>query len=558
MMETSLRVIYRILLSLLIFPFVAGWANAQILKGGPLSPAEPLQELTVDGIVVDSIVIDNRNIFDTDTKQYNYFIFKTANKLHYKTRCQVIEREVLLEVGKPYSPELAEETARNLRQRLQLYDAWIETEKLANGHLLVRIVTIDEWTFSSRFTINRDGNEIQYKLGFAERNFLGNNQYLSVEYFIQPSYDNYIVAGFTDERFFGNPYAVEIRYKDDPLGQLRQVSFSHPYYNLTQRYLFGLSIASTGGRREIYNENRLVGHSNNDGDLTFIHGAYRLGTYTRKIQFSTGYTYRFEQTYDQTITTEAKDAEDTSQAIMGFPADSLYHQVGVGVNLSNFDFIKLKQIDGFGYTEDFVLGQAVQISLARAYTNNFHDNLFDLFETNLSLGHRYGPSLALLTYNRQLWLKGNKDIRRVTKLMGNYYYSPFHFLTIAARGTYESDWRDNGAEAVVVSGRGDVRGFNKVFSTGGRKGVFNLEGRFYPNIEILSLRLGGVVFIDMARSWRSDESLMFRGFSGSVGAGVRVAFERSSKNKLLRIDVAYSEKYGWQLSIGTNQYFMAH
>lgn len=88
--------------------------------------------------------------------------------------------------------------------------------------------------------------------------------------------------------------------------------------------------------------------------------------------------------------------------------------------------------------------------------------------------------------------------------------------------------------------------------------MFNLEGRFYPNIEILSLHLGGVVFTDVARSWRSDEPLKLRDFYGSAGVGLRIALERSSKNRLLRIDAAYSEKYGWQISIGTNQYFMAH
>jgi len=555
-METSLRVIYRILLSLLIFPFVADWANTQILKGGPLSPTEPHQELTLDGTVVDSIVIDNRNIFDTDTKQYDYFIFKTANKLHYKTRRQVIEREVLLEVGKPYSPELAEETARNLRQRLQLYDAWIETEKLANGHLLVRIVTIDEWSLSGGFNISRDGNETRYKLGVTERNLFGNNQFLSLEYFVQPIDDNYIVSSFMDKRFFGKPYAMAIGYRDDPIGKFRQISFGRPFYSLSQTYSFDITMATTSGRREIHSDSSLIGLSNYEGDLFKIRGASRVGSYKRKAQISPQYIYRYERSFNKD--NKGRTEHERLMVEESFPADSLYHQVGVGVNLSNLDFIKLKQIDGFGYIEDFVLGQSVEISLARAYTNDFHNNLFDLFETNLFLGHRYGPSLALFTYNRLLWFKGNKDIRRVTKLMGNYYYSPFHFLTIAARGTYESDWRENGAEAVVVSGQGDVRGFNKVFRTGDRKGVFNLEGRFYPNIEILSLHLGGVVFTDVARSWRSDEPLKLRDFYGSAGVGLRIALERSSKNRLLRIDAAYSEKYGWQISIGTNQYFMAH
>src|SRR4051794_31121454 len=38
------------------------------------------------------------------------------NIFHVRTREHVIRREVLLEIGAPYSAELAEETARNLRK----------------------------------------------------------------------------------------------------------------------------------------------------------------------------------------------------------------------------------------------------------------------------------------------------------------------------------------------------------------------------------------------------------------------------------------------------------
>jgi len=507
------------------------------------------------GIVVDSIEIENRNIFDADSGQYHHFVFRLANKLHYKTRTNVIRREILVKVGEPFSPELAAETARNLRQRLSIFDAWVEPQMLANGHLLVRVVTIDEWSLSGGLDLNREGNETQYRLVATEKNLLGNNQFLSMEYFVEPSDEDYVVARFMDARFFGAPCAVEVGYGDDPLGKFHRVSFGHPFYNLSQAYSFDITITGTSGRREIHSNSSLIGRSNSEGDQFGIRGSYRIGSYYRKLQINPQYIYRYERTFDRTVLRVSPN--DTLLAEAGFPADSMYHQVGLSVRLANLDFITLRQVDGFGYTEDFVLGQALRVGFARALTGKFRDYVFDLFDVGFSQGFHHGPNLAFLTYYRALWFREDRNIRRMARLGLNYYYAATDFLTIATRGRYMSDSKASSAESVVVGGRGEIRGFDETFKTGDRKAVFNLEGRFYPNVKILSVLFAPVLFADVARSWKTGEKVGLKDFYMSGGIGLRIAFERSSKNRLLRIDAAYSDKNGWQLSIGVDQYFKA-
>ena len=112
-----------------------------------------------DGQIVDSIVIEPRNIFDTNDPRYSGFIFKSTNRLHIVTRAAVIRRELLLSEGEPFSAKLAEETARNLRSGYAIYDAWTEVESLPNGHLLVRLITIDQWSLTGGFTISKSGSE---------------------------------------------------------------------------------------------------------------------------------------------------------------------------------------------------------------------------------------------------------------------------------------------------------------------------------------------------------------------------------------------------------------
>ena len=87
--------------------------------------------------------------------------------------------------------------------------------------------------------------------------------------------------------------------------------------------------------------------------------------------------------------------------------------------------------------------------------------------------------------------------------------------------------------------------------------IMNLEGRVYPNWEILNILFGGPMFVDLGRTFETGESLTWKGYYASVGAGLRVSFEHSSRTSIFRCDIAYSEYYGWQLSVSSEQFFIA-
>ena len=83
---------------------------------------------------IDTIVIDNRNIFSADSLAYNHWFFKLANRLHIKTRKYVISREILQNTGEPFSRELADETERNLRALPYLWDARVDYDPDENNN----------------------------------------------------------------------------------------------------------------------------------------------------------------------------------------------------------------------------------------------------------------------------------------------------------------------------------------------------------------------------------------------------------------------------------------
>jgi len=503
--------------------------------------------INFDGLIIDSIIVENRNIYNTQEKRYNNFFFKTANKLHFITRPAIIRRELLFQVGDPYSSELAEEIGRNLRARYVLYDAWVEPELLPNGYLVVRIITIDQWSLLGGLTIRREGNETNYQIGFEERNFLGYNQLVSADYFILENDDNYFRVGFIDRRVGGKPLYISLNYNDDPVNTARKVILARPFYNLNQQFSFNLSYNNRGSRRDIYVDNIKVAQSRNEGDVFSLNLKYRWGGYKRKIGINFYYNYIYEKTFDQLLFYPDLEVD--------FPVDSVYHMFTLGLPLDNLDFVKLKRINGFTFTEDITLGESLEFTIARAYNPDFNGYVYDKVGFAGVMATYIKSNLVSVGYRRFIMFKTGNDLKHQSNLTVKYYNNHISFFTWAFRGAYYSDWRRERTSDLIMGGTNALRGFNKYFKTGDRMNVFNLEGRFYPNIELLSVLLGGVVFADWGQTWKSGEPLKIKDYHWDFGIGLRISFEKAAKNKIIRFDLALNENKNWELSLETGQFF---
>ncbi len=542
-----------------------------VLNAGPLwaqTGAEPivphglLEGADSLGAIVDSIVIDNQPVYDVSDSKYDHWIFRLANRFHVTTRENVIRRELLFEQGEPYPYVLAEETARNLRSRLQLYDAFIEVDTLDNGHLLVRVVTIDEWTLAAGPNLSHEANRTEYDLTISERNLLGRNQEISASYAYR-DYDEasaiddegYVDLSYFSPRLWGNPYSFRIAYRTDPRNGFESIQLAHPYYSLSQDMAWSVSVRNEISRQDIFNNDSLIAQSKTKGDQIVMAGLTRTGSYRRKLELQTTYKYNFERTFDRRIF--ATNPELVDQAERSFGADSVYHQTDLGIGVSNFNFTTAINIDGFSYTEDFTLGQHASVIYGRAFQPGLQDHLYDRTGFSVSQGYELGNLLFYGSYFRTYWFRGSESIRRTSIFASRLYGRFTDYLTLAFRGVYRSDWRPTNVEPLALGAEGGIRGFYNFFRTGDRLVVTNFEVRLFPGIRLHSALFGAVVFTDAGQIWSPGDDFSFDHLYASVGAGLRVGFEHSSRDHIIRVDAAYSEAGGWQLSVGTNHYFEA-
>ena len=536
------------LVSLLLLATSGFAATAAISRpypdSGLVSSADVLS--VFNGLPIDTVVIDNRNIFDTDDPAYSGFVFSLANKLHIVTRETVIRRELLLHEGDLFSSELAAETARNLRSRCHLYNAWIEVDSLANGHLAVTVVTVDVWSIVGGLTISTDGGETDATVGFEERNLLGYNQFLQLEYTLRERWNDYMLGVFRDTRLAGKPISLRLELKTDSFDDRRQITIAKPFYNLSQKYAYNFDFIYRRARTEFYEDQQIIAQSKNKGLFVTAGTSLRFGNYRRKIGPEIEYEYRYKNTFDQQL---------YSAEPVVFSEDSVLHRIRLGFFVENVDYVAARQINGFGYTEDFTTGQSLAVSLRRAFPPGFRTYAYDQLIVDANLGWRKGNNLFLFSTSGAITFRGSSEVRRATDFTLRYYFNRLAWLTVAARSQFVRDWRTDGQARLTLGGKSGLRGFPTEFRTGDRLLLGNVEARFFPRLELLSVLFGGTAFMDVGRAYKPDESISFTDFDVAVGVGLRVSFEKSSRSRILRFDLSRDDTGSWVFSVGSGQYF---
>ncbi|MBI5267095.1 MAG: hypothetical protein HY851_07670 [candidate division Zixibacteria bacterium] len=501
----------------------------------------------LDGTIIDSIVVETRNIYNTLEPRYDRWVFRLANSLHYVTRPKIVRRELFFRVGDPFSLELAEEIARNLRTRLALNDAWVAPEILPNGHLLVRVVTVDKWSLLGGVQVQREGNRTSYQFGFQERNLLGLHQYLSFDYFVRELDNSYVEAKFSDRRLWGNPVMLTLQYSNDVLNGIVYSELAHPYYSLSQRWTYYIANLRISQRNDLYHDSIKAASAQERGDILNLGGGYRWGSYRTKFGLQGDYRYVYTHFYNRRVISPA------DSAYIVYPQDTLYHRLGLTAQYSSYEFTKVSRLNGMRYTEDLTLGFSAGISIGREFTAHFRDYISDGMGVELSYAARWRGHILMTSFDRSINFRESIVRRRGSSFELKYYNLTSSWMTVALRSRYVSETRSDGGNTLALGGVNGLRGYDVYYRTGDRLHVVNSELRFFPNIELLSVILGGATFLDLGKTW--ERSGLASRYDYAYGLGIRASLEKLSKGELLRIDLARGQSGNWQLSVASHQYF---
>ncbi len=539
MIRSNQRNLWRILAIVLLV------ATTPVLATGETDEGPPGVELA--GRIVDSISFERRPIDWGGLRRFPLLI-SIAEALHAQTRVSILRRELLFATGDPYDPLLAEEVARNLRSDYSLTDAFVEVDTLPSGGVHVRVVTLDEWSLRGGVRFSRDGDENRLNIGIEERNLFGRNLFTSFDFFNDDRDGSFVAASFRDRRLNGWPIRLSAGYSGDPRALLRQVAIQRPYYNLQQRWTWSVIFSRSGGLNENNRDQSLLASWEETRDLQQGILGFRIGPYDRKLEFELSVDRVENRISDQRLFSLEFDPA-------AFPIDSGFVKALGRVSLVSYDFVTTRQINGWRYREDYQAGLGLFAGFGRATDLDLDAYVFDQVEFGGTVGFRFGGHLLLGSVEKRIFYRRDIELRRTATYSMRVFQNSLPFVTLALRGRYQRDWREDGTDNLALGGPTGVRGYARFYQTGNRLGTVNVEARFWPGFEILSVVPGAVVFVDAGQAWRDSEALTTNGFVASRGIGLRFSLERISRGELVRIDLARINGGELTVTVGTQQYF---
>jgi len=125
----------------------------------PDAPLPTPQELEARGAIIGRIVVQPDEIFDTSIPGERAWLYRTANKLHIRTKPSIVRKQLLFKPGELFRVRIVEETERLLRARNYLYDAKITPIAYDGTTVDLEVRTKDVWTLNPGVSFGRKGGE---------------------------------------------------------------------------------------------------------------------------------------------------------------------------------------------------------------------------------------------------------------------------------------------------------------------------------------------------------------------------------------------------------------
>ena len=536
-------------------------AAAPALACAAPAGAQPGERACPNGVVAE-IFIDNRSIFDVGSEdldpRFNW-AYRSANRMHVRTRESVIRRELLFREGECYQPALLEDSERILRSLSFIADADVFAVPQPDGSHHVVVETRDEW--SMRVEPQWDSEEGGWRLSgvqLREDNLLGTGQHVSAYLKRQQGERVYGAAAGT-RQLFGTLLDAEVGVARTPVGVSVVQRLAYPFRGENGRWAFRQQVehlernfviyvpAADGGLRRHYFE-----ETRRSFDVGTVMRLGRPGRLTLLGVALAGERTKYPRDY---LSVDGGGGQPATQKLA--PGEPIPVVTGLDTISSvrlvflagqrNVWFERRRALDAVRGTEDVRLGVEAEVGLGRSL-GAFSDDDDLLLDVGFALATAPGRRLlagvsARGEARRDFGAEpGGFEWRNLFGQADAWAYwrpsdqSP-HTFVAAARGV--GGWRTMVPFQLTLGSRAGLRGFPTHAYPGERRVVATLEHRAYLGWPYPRLfDLGTAVFVDAGKMWAGDDVFgVTSPVEASVGVGLRAAFPPGSR-RTYRVDVA--------------------
>lgn len=531
--------------------------ESQPSHGRSPGPLLGLAELEQQGAVIGNIEIVTVNVFDPADPADNKSLFRLANRLHIRSKPQIIRQQLLFKSGEPLSLSKIHETERLLRGNRYLVEAQVTPVREENGVVDLLVRTQDVWTLNPGINLSRSGGKSSYSFYVQDSNLLGYGKDVSVEYANDVDRSTSSVR-YSDPRLFGSWNQLLLAHSDNSDGTQSLLALSHPFYSLNSRWSGGVSGLDWSRIDTRYNLGEIVDQYRHEQRAyqTFYglsSGLNQNGTVRR---WTLGLSYSDDRF--------APDPNFLTPVIL--PQAKKIVAPFLGFELLQDRFEQRRNEAQIGRTEDLYTGKYLQAILgvsASALSSDRNALMLGFAAGSYFESQNKQQGLTLATegagriehrqlVNATLTLNAESYWRLTAHqvVFGSVFGALTHDLDSDRQLLLGGDFAGLSTGSIrnpsaimppLRLSQESLRGYPLRYQDGSALGLFTLEHRIYTDAYLFRLfRLGGAVFFDAGRTWgrgtAGGESL---GWLKDVGLGLRFGSTRSAFGNVIHVDLAF-------------------
>ncbi|MBR2091937.1 MAG: hypothetical protein IJ905_16725 [Fibrobacter sp.] len=564
----------KIIFCLLSF-VAASFAETAVSADSASVPSEAVDSSAV--FRVDEVRYHIGDAFDDSRAhtKYDRWAYDILNWVHIETREATVRKLLLFDKGDVVNLNLLLEAERFLRNQKFLSDANISVSN-ENGKNVVDVQTSDNWTLTIPVSFGFSGSEWTYKnmvfgIGVQESNFLGLGQKLGF-YYGHDEFRNMLQVEYGDPHFLFRYNHFDFLYSYNTDGYLASWKMYVPFLsrsvnqwsytleglkNKRVSYIYGSgdlplgaseiesksldSLQRFNGKKTV----KLVKIDDFVNDSLSFRLCRSFGGTQRKLYLGATYDYLRETANEGVVRRykftdgEKAYAIDSASVHNEWLPERKDSRLGFYVMYSNIRYEKIKNLHNVKWTEDIDKGFSIKAQLSKNYEQiGAADNDIRLdFWTNLYLG-RENHHLTLKSY-MNFYLDHGKRRDFYGRVNGEYIFHPSNRFSTALSG--QLDMYDDAklGYQLTLGGSDGFVGFPTGFYAGQARVYGNLEQRWFPDVEILTLAPVVVAFGSVGETASRVMDINRKDLIYVAGLGVRLAQTKSISRLINKIDVSF-------------------
>jgi outer membrane translocation and assembly module TamA len=476
--------------------------------------------------------VDAKPIFDSSESGADNWVFRLANRLHFRTREQTIADQLLFHSGDPYDGRLLDESARLLRQNHYLRDASIRPVAYRDGVVDVEVQTQDVWTFNPGFSFGRRGGKSTFGFELEELNLFGSGAGLGVGF--KSGLDRDVKQIFyRDHQLGSSRWDLSTAFSDNSDGRQAELSLELPFFALDSRRASGIRISDDQRIDSRYDLGQVVDSYRTQEKHAEVYWGRSRGLidgWARRLSY--GFTF------DENRFAPAAGAT----ALHGLPADRKLVYPWIASEWVQDRFVTDRNLDQIGRTEDHANGWRVHARLGIASSVLGSDRNALLVAAAVSDGIEIGAKQKL-QFSAELSsrIESGAIAGGVLEAAARYHWrqSPkrvvFASLSAAASSGLDAD------QQILLGGDNGLRGYPLRYQSGTGRWLFTAEQRWFTDWYPMQLfRVGAAAFVDVGGTWGQGRlGSRSQGTLKDVGIGLRLGNDRSARGSVLHVDLAF-------------------